>query len=430
MSEWADQRIRDLLETSYAGEWGTTPSPGNARVLRATDIDSDGRINGKGALRQVPPAVLQVKRLQPGDIMLEASGGSPDKPVGRVAFFFGQEGGIPFLTSNFYKTLRSAKHVDARFLHWALLGLYRQPRILQFQQQTTGIINLKFQDYLDAKVHTPRALNEQKCIARILDTLDTQIQKTEALIAKLEKVKEGLLHDLLTRGIDDNGQLRPSPEQAPELYKESSLGLIPREWSVVSLLDAVELPSGQVSPLSEPYSNLPLVAPDHLESGTSKLLHVKTAREQGAISGKYAVRPGDVVYSKIRPYLRKAWLADMESICSADMYPLRPILLTPELLLRVILSNDFTAFANAVSMRTGIPKINRDELSAYEFALPPRAEQVQIEKAFVAMEYKVVKERTALTKLRAERVGVMEDLLTGRVRVTPLLDEAQATTPA
>ncbi|WP_081601309.1 restriction endonuclease subunit S [Thioalkalivibrio sp. HL-Eb18] len=240
MSEWAYRRIRDLLNTSYAGEWGDPPSPGNARVLRATDIDSDGRINGQGALRQISPAAVQTKRLQHGDVMLEASGGSPEKPVGRVAFYSGQESDGPFLTSNFYKTLRPAGDVDPKFLHWALLRFYRQPDILQYQQQTTGIINLKFQDYLDAKVRSPVARKEQKLIADILDTLDIQIQKTEALIAKLEKVKEGLLHDLLTRGIDENGQLRPSPEQTPELYKDSPLGLIPREWCTACLSEISE----------------------------------------------------------------------------------------------------------------------------------------------------------------------------------------------
>ncbi|MCG5517486.1 MULTISPECIES: restriction endonuclease subunit S, partial [unclassified Ectothiorhodospira] len=83
-------------------------------------------------------------------------------------------------------------------------------------------------------VFTP-PLPEQRLLARILDTLATQIQKTEALIAKLEKVKEGLIHDLLTRGIDENGQLRPSPEQAPELYKDSPLGLIPSGWDLLTL---------------------------------------------------------------------------------------------------------------------------------------------------------------------------------------------------
>jgi len=83
----------------------------------------------------------------------------------------------------------------------------------------------------------PNSRKEQVKIGKVLDTLDTQIQKTEALIAKLEKVKEGLLHDLLTRGIDENGQLRTPPEQSPELYKDSPLGLIPRSWESLKLCE-------------------------------------------------------------------------------------------------------------------------------------------------------------------------------------------------
>ena len=67
-------------------------------------------------------------------------------------------------------------------------------------------------------------------IAEILDTLDTTIRQTEAIIEKLKQVKQGLLHDLLTRGIDANGELRPPQSQAPHLYKDSPLGWIPREW--------------------------------------------------------------------------------------------------------------------------------------------------------------------------------------------------------
>ncbi|MCL4745764.1 MAG: restriction endonuclease subunit S, partial [Burkholderiaceae bacterium] len=83
-------------------------------------------------------------------------------------------------------------------------------------------------------------LDEQSAIARILDTLDTQIERTQALIAKLEQVKEGLLHDLLTRGVDENGELRPSAEDAPELYKASALGLIPREWEAIPLKSVIQ----------------------------------------------------------------------------------------------------------------------------------------------------------------------------------------------
>src|SRR5690606_28997388 len=88
---------------------------------------------------------------------------------------------------------------------------------------------------LNAAIEVPDDLAEQRAIAQILDTLDTAIRETEALIGKLKAVKQGLLHDLLTRGIDANGELRPPQSEAPQLYKESPLGWIPRGWEVVEV---------------------------------------------------------------------------------------------------------------------------------------------------------------------------------------------------
>ncbi len=272
----------------------------------------------------------------------------------------------------------------------------------------------------------PAKKPEQAIVAQILDTLDTQIRQTEALIAKLERIKQGLLTDLLTRGIDENGQLRPTPDQAPHLYKESPLGRIPREWYVMAFLEVASLPSGQVSPLAPEYRDMPLVAPDHIESGTAKLIKVETAREQGAISGKYLFVPGDVVYSKIRPYLRKMWLANLNGLCSADMYPLRPRPgISSMFLLMVVMGERFSEFANAVSMRTGIPKINRHELASVELAVPPATEQMAIEEALSSVNRRIESERENLKKLGDQKQGLMDDLLTGRVRVTPLLESAK-----
>jgi type I restriction enzyme S subunit len=81
-------------------------------------------------------------------------------------------------------------------------------------------------------------IESQESVADVLETLDTTIRQTEAIIEKLKLVKKGLLHDLLTRGIDANGELRPPQSQAPHLYKDSPLGWIPREW-MVDLLDSV-----------------------------------------------------------------------------------------------------------------------------------------------------------------------------------------------
>jgi type I restriction enzyme S subunit len=79
-------------------------------------------------------------------------------------------------------------------------------------------------------------LPEQRRIAQILSTADSVIEQTQATIAKYKAIKQGMLHDLFTRGIDiQTGKLRPKYEDAPELYKKSSLGFIPVEWEVKQL---------------------------------------------------------------------------------------------------------------------------------------------------------------------------------------------------
>ncbi|MFF3439609.1 restriction endonuclease subunit S [Streptosporangium sp. NPDC002721] len=187
---------------------------------------------------------------------------------------------------------------------------------------------------------------------------------------------------------------------------------LPEGWTWRKLTDVVTLPSGQVSPLQLPYLKQPLIAPDHIESGTGRLLEVKTAEEQGAISGKYVIQPGDVVYSKIRPALRKATLVTFDGLCSADMYPLRP---SPEInsqyLLSVILGERFSRFAHASSGRSGIPKINRDELDQFHLALPPIGEQEQIAEILDTVSARQQATKKIITKLKAARQAVLRQAI-------------------
>jgi len=83
-------------------------------------------------------------------------------------------------------------------------------------------------------------LPQQRTIAKILTTVDNLIEKTEALIAKYQAIKQGMMHDLFTRGVDEHGHLRPPYDEAPDLYKESELGWIPKEWEVKRVSEVVE----------------------------------------------------------------------------------------------------------------------------------------------------------------------------------------------
>lgn len=138
-----------------------------------------------------------------------------------------------------------------------------------------------------------------------------------------------------------------------------------------SLADHYSIESGQVNPTEDEYTNLPLIAPNHVESETGVLLSLETAGQQKAISGKYLFEAGAVVYSKIRPNLMKAVIAPCRGLCSADMYPLVPEpTIRGEYLLEILLSDRFTEFAVSGSMRTGMPKVNRKYLSRYRCRVP------------------------------------------------------------
>jgi len=264
--------------------------------------------------------------------------------------------------------------------------------------------------------------DEQARIASVLDTMDEAIAKTETVIAKLKHVRAGLLHDLLTRGLDENGQLR-DPIAHPEKFQDSPLGRIPKAWEMATLVSRVSLPQGQVDPKYSPYCGWLLIAPDHIESETGRLIDRKTATEQGAISGKYMFEAGDVVYSKIRPYLRKAILAKEKGLCSADMYPLRPhIGVNSRFLLAVVLGEAFSRFAAAVSMRSGFPKLNRNELGEFIMGWPIPAEQDKIASVLIASDEEQSVVDRELRKLQKIQSGLMTDLLTGSVRIPEIIE--------
>src|SRR5579864_6768747 len=158
------------------------------------------------------------------------------------------------------------------------------------------------------------------------------------------------------------------------------LGDVPAHWKIMTFQRCVYIAEGQVNPEESPYRSMLLIAPNHVESGTGRLLSLETAEAQAAESGKYLCRAGDVIYSKIRPALRKVCLAPEDCLCSADMYPLRGdlSLLSNQFLMWFMLSEPFSALAVLESERVAMPKINRESLKEVWLAIPPIDEQAAI----------------------------------------------------
>lgn len=147
----------------------------------------------------------------------------------------------------------------------------------------------------------------------------------------------------------------------------------PKGWPVVELGEYLAIPSSVKMPDLEVEGDIHCIGADSIESGTGKIVSWPTVGDIRPISGKYHFEKDDVLYSKIRPALRKAILAPSDGYCSADMYPLRPTQdrATPEFVVALLLSKDFTDYAIGVSMRAQMPKVNRETLFAYKAPLPP-----------------------------------------------------------
>lgn len=332
-----------------------------------------------------------------------------------VARWKGADG---LLNQRVCKVESASAEVNQRFLFWWL-----QPHVTTIHRRTpqTTVRHLSVSD-LRGIPRPQLSSAEQQSTAVVLDTLDEVIEKTESVIAKLRQVRAGLAHDLLTRGLDENGEVR-DPVSHPEQFHESPVGRIPLAWEIATLVSRISLPEGQVDPKALPYREWPLIAPDHIESETGRLIARKTAAEQRAISGKYVFGPGDVVYSKIRPYLRKAVLATEVGLCSADMYPVRPNPgVNPRFLLAVVLGESFSRFASAVSMRSGFPKLNREELAEFVMGWPRSAEQDRIAAVLLALDKEQTASEMELCKLQNLKSGMMSDLLSGGVRVPENLE--------
>lgn len=157
------------------------------------------------------------------------------------------------------------------------------------------------------------------------------------------------------------------------------LGAVPKSWSVGAFRYYVQVREGQVDPQAANVEDLTLIAPNHVESGTGRLIAIETAAEQGAESGKYWCDAGDVIYSKIRPALRKVAMAPHDCLCSADMYPMKGRNgLSNRFLYWYLLSEQFSDFALRESARVAMPKLNRETLAAASVPVPSKDEQERI----------------------------------------------------
>ncbi|AZQ59865.1 restriction endonuclease subunit S [Maribacter sp. MJ134] len=181
--------IVDLINDKISGEWGKPSEKDNdVFVIRTTNFTNSGKINFSDIVkRNIDENKVFKKHLVDGDIIIEKSGGTPNKPVGRVVYFEDPANGT-YLTNNFTAILRpNPNKAFPKYLLYALLNNHLRGKTFRFQNKTTGIANLKLDNYLKTKIFLPK-LEDQKRIAQVLTDCEELIAKRKESIALLDEL--------------------------------------------------------------------------------------------------------------------------------------------------------------------------------------------------------------------------------------------------
>ncbi len=232
-------KIKDLITDKISGEWGKDPQTkeNNVNVIRTANFTNQGRIDYENVIQRfIEKSKIEKKKLKNNDIIIEKSGGSPTQPVGRVVFFRQPNSEI-FLTNNFTGILRpNVEKVFPQYFFYRLWYNHITKKTLKFQNKTTGIINLKLDDYLNEKILISKSLAEQKKIAYILS-------KAEALIQKRKDTIDGLDELLKHTFLDMFGD----PVKNPKGWTKMELGNIGKS-RLGKMLDSSKQTGGNTYP--------------------------------------------------------------------------------------------------------------------------------------------------------------------------------------
>jgi type I restriction enzyme S subunit len=288
------------------------------------------------------------------------------------------------------------------------------------------------------KLFVPHS-TERARIAAVLDAADHEIERTQALIEKLKQIRTGLLRDLLTRGLDEKGELR-DPILCPEQFRNSPLGRIPRQWKIARIDDAIERPGDlAIGPFG---SNL--LASDYRENG-APVVFVRDVREdeffwkscvyidqdKAAELSAHSVCPGDLLITKmgLPPCTAAVYPEGMpEGVITADVIRLRArvSLVMSHWLSAYINSAIFAACVRRITGGVTRPKVTLTDFREQPVLLPPLAEQQRIETVLQAMSTEITEAKAESDKLKLLKSGLMSDLLTGRVQIPSIFLETTA----
>jgi type I restriction enzyme, S subunit len=415
---WERMNIGQILETTRNGFSGQqvdyiTPFP----VTRIETI-SDGKINYEkiGYVKHIPLRYELVK----GDMLF--SNINSIKHIGKLAYV--EEGSVLYHGMNLL-LFRFTESVDTRFIYYYLLT-----RKKWFEQVATQAINQASINQTTLKVLEviiPNSLSEQRQIARILSKVDEAISQTEQLIAKYRRLKTGLMQDLLTKGIDAHGNIRSEETHA---FKDSPLGRIPAEWEVKRLeqtaVNNSPIVYGILMPGKHFSGGVPVVKVKDIfgeKIHVDGLLHTNPMIAESF--KRSTLKEGDLLFTIRGTVGRCAFvpaILDGANI-TQDSARIRIDSSYREYIRYAFETPESQAYIQLNTIGQAVKGINLKALRELRILMPKPdearriAEKLNLTNSFLEVEL------NTLAKLKSQKTGLMQDLLSGKVRVGQLISE-------
>jgi type I restriction enzyme S subunit len=387
--------LRELSDIEY----GASP-----KEIRADDKTSIGIYGTGGFLGHA------TKSLFNGPLVVVARKGTLDNPL--------YVRGDCWVIDTVFAVLPKAD-VEAKWLYYQLLNYD-----LKKLNESTGVPSISREYLYRLSFKNPGSAQQRK-IARILSAIDEVIGQTEETIEKLKKIKQGMMHDLFTRGINvKTGKLRPPSLDAPELYHETDLGWIPKEWDVDLLSEWFDTFAGGTPSRSMPeyfkghipwvsstevnapkiYKTNEYITDDALRNSSAKLI-----KKGAVLIAMYGATAGQISRMMIEGASNQAVLA---------LLAIRQDGIENDFIYHYLkfTRNKLIYLAQG----SGQPNLSKEMIDRHKIVfVKSKNERDKIVQILDGIDAQIDSEKDCLLKRISLKQGLMQDLLTGKVEVAP-----------
>ncbi|HII80426.1 MAG TPA: hypothetical protein HA261_08550 [Methanosarcina sp.] len=272
----------------------------------------------------------------------------------------------------------------------------------------------------------PTSKLEQSKIAEILSTVDHAIEQTEALIAKQQRIKTGLMQGLLKRGIDEHGNLR---SEETHKFKDSSLGRIPVDWEVKPLSAIIEIIDCKHYTPAYIEDGIPIIRPRNIKDSGFDLsdLDYVTEKDYAMLTEKHEPTDGDIIFSRNASFGIPVYVEGMGRFCiGQDVVVMRKKTVDTRFVFFSLKSDKVVRQIMNVSGGSTFGRIDLGDIRELKIPVPKdECEQHEIAVRLLKCDKAIEIAAHNLMKLRSLKTGLMQDLLTGKKRVTALLTDKE-----